>query len=161
MHTIDPTFEATHSHTTTVFGAITRDGKIWMNEDNTRTLDLDKIYENIEMKNDEGVYSPRHGSSIKLAVNPRWFNGMDETPTLLHDFLSFGSWDKGTSHRLNSQMLDGPQAFTYHLAVTIHSHAYTQEFAFLLEEGDHLIIRGVEYIATQVKSYPKLNPIKK
>lgn len=88
------------------------------------------------------IFSQDHFAGPVLAMAAGSVRGTD-----LFDTFSVGGWDAGVFHRVEDggPLVEGPHAFIFKNGVALTAHVQEKREEILMEEGDTLVFRGVEY----------------
>lgn len=88
------------------------------------------------------TFAQDHFHGPQLAMFYKTHHGTD-----LYNTYSVGGWEEGQYHRDAHQgpRINGPIAFMTENAVAVTAHKQVRREEILVEEGDHIILRGTEY----------------
>ncbi|MCC3292495.1 hypothetical protein [Arthrobacter sp. zg-Y1110] len=92
------------------------------------------------------IFSQDHFEGAQLAMFYKNHRGTD-----LYNTYSVGGWEEGNYHRIvqDGPRVNGPVAWMNENAVTLTAHKQTPREEILVEDGDHVILRGTEYVITK------------
>ncbi|MGK3708919.1 hypothetical protein [Arthrobacter sp. IK3] len=91
----------------------------------------------------QAIFGQDHFQGPQLAMFYRNHRGTD----LFHTY-SVGGWEEGSYHRIaeGGPRVNGPVAWMNINDVALTAHKQTPREEIRVEDGDHVIIRGTEYI---------------
>lgn len=92
------------------------------------------------------LFSQDHFTGPQLAMYWTTHNGTD-----LFRTYSVGGWEEGSYHRMvqDGPRVNGPVAFMNANDVALTAHRQVEREEILVEDGDHVILRGTEYVITR------------